>query len=117
MTGFFSAIPYELVGKVVVGTVLIAAAAAVLLAVLYAIAFVWIRGWTWVSNTAWRGYDPHGEYPPLWRLRIAGVTIALARFKFGKIPPAYREAEQLAKDDIEAHTALRRYLKAVFLDD
>jgi len=111
------ALPYDGIGKAVVGIVVVALVAAAAATVVFGLVFVWVRGWTWVSNTAWRGYDPQGEYPPLWRLRIAGVTLALARFKLWKIPAAYREAEEIATDDVTAHVALRRYLSAVFLDD
>jgi len=108
---------YELIGRIVVFAVAVTVVLAVAGAIAFVLGFVWVRGWTWVSNTAWRGYDPQGEYPPLWRLRIAGVTIALARFKFRKIPAAYREAEEIATDDVTAGVALRRYLSAVFLDE
>jgi hypothetical protein len=117
MSGPMPSIPYELIGKAVVAVVIIAAVVAAALAVIFALGFIWIRGWTWISNRAWHGYDPHGEYPPLWKLRVAGVTIALARFEFRKVPAAYREAEELADNDLEAHLALRQYLKSVFIDD
>ena len=110
-------LPYEVVGKLVVAVIALAALIATIGFVLFAFGFVWARGWTWVSNTAWRGYDPTEDRPPRWRLRIAGVTIALARFKFKKIPAAYREADELAEDEMTARVALRRYLSAVFMGD
>lgn len=110
-------LPYAALGKAVVGLLAFALLVAAVGAVVLAAGFVWVRGWTWVSNTAWRGYDPTEDRPPRWRLRVAGVTIALARFKFKKIPAAYREADELADDEITAGVALRRYLSAVFVED
>jgi len=109
-------LPYEIIGKAVTFALAVVAVLAVAGVLAFAFAFTWIRGWTWVSNTAWRGYDPTEDRPPRWRLRIAGVTIALARFKFRKIPAAYREADDLATDEVTVRVALRRYLSAVFID-
>jgi len=110
--------PYELIGKAVVFILAMVLVLAIAATIVLALGFVWVRGWTAISNFMWRGYDPHDtEYPPLWKLRVSGVTVALAPFKFNKILPAYREAEELADDDVTVNVWLRRYVKSMFLDD
>lgn len=94
-------LPYELIGVGVV-SLLLAVLIVVLCLASYILAFVaWVRGWAWVSNRMYRGYSiEEGNRPPLWKMRISGVTIALSRRDFRKIPAVYREAEELADDEI-----------------
>lgn len=95
------ALPYELIGVVVVSIVI--AVLVVLAAILVPIiAFaIWVRGWANLSNLMYRGYSIEaGNRPPLWKMRISGVALALSRRDFRKIPTVYREAEQLADDEV-----------------
>lgn len=109
------AFPYDLIGR---GTVLVLAvilAIFILGAVILGGAFIWTRGWSYISNVMWRGYDPDdNDYPPAWKIRISGITIALARFQFHKIPAAYREGGEMTDKDITARAAMQRYLTNVF---
>lgn len=110
--------PLELIGAAVVALATVAVALGLLVAAMMAVLFVWIRGFTFVSNLMWRGYDPSDlDYPPLYRRRVAGVTLALARFKFRKILPAWREAEEMGDDDVTVSHAIRNYVNEVFLDE
>lgn len=110
--------PLELIGAAVVSIATIIATVESVAAIVIGLGVAWVRCWTFFSNLMWRGYDPTEQrYPPLYRLRLAGVTIALARFKFRKIPAAWREAEEIAHDELTAHLVLRNYLKRVFMDD
>lgn len=107
-------LPYALIGKVVVFVVAVVVGLAVLAGCILGLLWLWVRGWSWVSNRMYVGYEitPVEERPPLWRMRISGVALALARFQFRKVRPAYREAETLTDDE----TTLRAYLSSVFLD-
>lgn len=92
-------LPYELIGRgavAIVATILILGVIAVLG---FGVLFVWVRGWCFISDMMWKGYDPKTETPPLWRSRIAGVTAALSTFQFRKIPAVYREATERANNE------------------
>lgn len=111
---YLPSLPYELIGMAVVALVLLIVAVVVLLAAVIAVLVVWTRGWARLSNRMYRGYKTHpeDERPPVWRLRVSGVSLALSRFKFRKIPRAYRKAEDMTEND----ATLRQYLSTVFLD-
>jgi hypothetical protein len=84
--------------------------------VLLSSALLWSRGWSKLSNLMYYGYPDAingGELPPLWRLRISGVALALSRFKFRKVPEAYSQAEQMANGEETFLT----YAKSVFVDE
>jgi len=92
------ALPYDLIGRL---TVALLAAISVIIGVIVLLIlgiFVWIRSWRRLSDWIWKPYDPDEEYPPLWRFRISWVAVVLSRFKFRKIPAAYREATELAEE-------------------
>ena len=110
-------LPYELIGKAVVFLILLAIVVALFASVVLVLLFIWIRGWVFISNFMWRGYEPHKDRPPLWKIRVSGVTLAISRFQFHKIPAVYREADEIADDDLTAHQAMIRYLKGAFVDD
>ena len=89
-------LPYELIGRIVVGVMTILLAIGAIGLALFTIAFIWVRGWTAISELMWRGYAADGEWPPLWRSRIAAITYCMSRLKIRKMPAAYREATERA---------------------
>lgn len=95
-------VPYELIGRAVVLVVAVAVVVVGVLALAVAAYIAWVRGFLWLSNRMYRGYDPiHGdEYPPRWKIRVAAVSAACQRFQFRKIPAVWREAGDIADDDV-----------------
>lgn len=75
-----SGLPYELIGQLVV--ILFISIGGVLLALLtlIGITFAWVRGFTYISNAMWNECND-GETPPVTKMKISAVAIALARFK------------------------------------
>lgn len=111
-----SALPYELIGKATVAVLAITLGIGLLIATFIAALFVWTRGWKALSNLMWRGYDPEGDRPPVWKVQISGVALAMGRLEFRKIPAAYREASDLTDNDTTAKQTMTLYLKTVFVD-
>lgn len=106
-------LPYELIGMAVVALIALIVVLALLIGSILVVLFIWCRGLTWLSNRMYKGYGTEaGERPPLWKLRISGVSLALSRFQFRTVPAAYREAKELADENITFHN----YLKQVFID-
>lgn len=89
-------LPYEFVGRVTVGVVLVLTAVLVIGAVVVIAVWLWVRGWRGLSELCWRGYEPDGQRPPSGRLQVSAVATALAHFKPWKIPAAVNEARELA---------------------
>lgn len=102
---------YELIGKITVAVIAILFIAVVGAVIIAALMFAWSRFWTAVSNKMYEGYTLDDE-PPVWRLKVSGVSLALARFEFRNVIPAYREADDLTEND----ESFREYLKEVFVD-
>lgn len=103
-------LPYELIGRAtvaIVSLIVFLLGSGILIFVGW---FVWVRGWAWISERMWKGYDPNGDVPPLWKMRISAVTIALSRFEFRKLPVVYREAEDLADDQTTIIQAVKQRL-------
>lgn len=102
-------LPYELIGRMVIGLlgVIVAVLGIALLA--FAALFIWVRGWTRLSNRMYRGYETHPkeERPPLWRMRIAAFCTGMANFQFHKIPAGIRESKKLTDD----HTTLLEHFR------
>lgn len=88
-------LPYEAIGRATVALVALVVAAALVVVLLVVAYAVWWRGLTRASNRLWRGYSPTGERPPVWKLKISGVLIALRGFEVRKIPAVLEEAEEL----------------------
>lgn len=111
---FPSALPYELIGKAVVAILAIAIAVTLLVASIGAILIAWNRVFIWVSNRMWNGYSvTDSETPPLWKVRVSGVTLALGKFKFSKVRAAYHEAEEISDNE----KTFMDYAEAVFVSE
>lgn len=90
-------LPYELIGRIVVGAVAVLLALGAIGLALFTIAFIWVRGWTAISELMWKGYDAtDGEWPPLWRSRMSAFAYCMSRLKIREMPTAYREATKRA---------------------
>lgn len=101
LESYLPTLPYELIGQVVVALVLLAGGIVTLVVGGIAAFMAWRRGWTGLSNRMYKGYDTDSKEkrPPVWKMRIAGVTAALSHFKFRKIPAVYYEAEELTENE------------------
>ena len=110
-------LPYELIGRFTV--VFFISALLMVVGGLLIVTFlkVWVRGWKWLSNRMWEGYDPDGESPPLWKMRVSWIAYALSRFQFRKIPAAWKEATELANHDLTAHKTLLKGTRNIFADE
>lgn len=108
-------IPYELIGRGVVYSITALVIVAVIALVIGLLLYAWNRLFVGISNYMWKGHDfkDSEDYPPLWKLRASGVALALGKFKFRKVVPAYYEAEDIAEDE----TTFIQYLENVFIKD
>jgi hypothetical protein len=115
MNELLPTLPYPFIGQVVVTLVGIAVVVGVVFGTLYVGGFVWRRTFAAISDLMYRQYKtyPAEERPPVWMMRISGVSLAISRFEFTKIGEAYRRAEILTEND----ATLRQYLSQTFLDD
>lgn len=112
-----SGLPYALIGEIVVSLVLVVLAIAVVVVAAGFFFVGWVQGFRWLSNRMYNGYDVEAiedeeRLPPVWKIRVAGVALALSRFEFRKVGLAYREAPDLTEND----ETVREYLKKVFVD-
>lgn len=109
-------LPYATIGKITVAILMIALTLT-FLAILVATSIVaWTQTWMWISNKMWNEYEPSNTHPPVWKMRISGIALALSRFEIQKLPAAYREATKLDADST-ADQALKTYVQRVFIDD
>ena len=104
-------LPYALIGQGVVALVAVVIVLVGVIVSAFAVLFIWIRGLQGVSNYMWKGYEPGEEHPPLWKVRIAAIATSLYTFKIWKMPAAYREAKELAGEDLTLFADLRRRLE------
>lgn len=95
----FPNLPYEMIGMATFAIIALVIAFIVGLVLLIGFYLVWSRAWVRVSDSMYTGYDTPEEMPPRWKIRIAGVTVAIARFKFTKIPAVFSESTELANDE------------------
>lgn len=105
-------IPYELIGKVTVATILLVVSAVIAIAgglVLYAI---WYRGLTKLANKIHedRNLQDPEERPPVWQVRVAGVALAIRNFDISAARDAYSKADSLTENDDSVYD----YLSEVF---
>ena len=110
---FPDGVPYAIIGKAIVALLALVILVSVVGVLVLALMWVWNRAFLSISERMWKGYSPHGPIPPLWKLRISGVTSALATFRFTRLGEAYRNAEEMADDK----TTLRDYAKSIHYDD
>ena len=110
-------LPYELIGRAVVVLLAIAAVLLALGVILFGVLFVWIRGWKWLGNLMWKGYDYHSdEWPPVWKRRVALFAICMYRFDFRVVLEKQRE---IKGDDESKATdeTLVGWLRRVYIND
>lgn len=75
-------LPYELIGKVTVGILVVILILAVLAGLILLALVAWNRFWRAITNLMWRGYSVPNDPPTGLRRDIAYVSSAFSRFKW-----------------------------------
>lgn len=90
-------LPYALIGKATVTILAVTGLALTALFTRYILPRLWKRFFDYLSTCFFdeSASNESTPTPPLWKIRLAGVFAAIARFKLTKLLATYRDAETI----------------------